>query len=249
MVVHRRRTAADSEARLESFFARELGAPEELLKAPGVHVLASPNRERASWHGYTLPVLLLGHAGSVVISVERALLARVREVASAAGETLDPEAAGELLRPAEERHPQGKALSGYALYCEPGEFTPRLDHPTDELKPSDSQWDDMRYHFDGPVFVARAEGGDVTSWAGIKCKDEHVWEIAVVTEEAYRRRGLARVVVSAATRYILEHGAVPLYVHPSSNEVSGRVARGLGYRQFAREAYVSVSDSDPTGMW
>ncbi len=250
-MLDRRHTSVSSEsaAKLERFFAGELGVSPEMLREPGWRVVSSPNREARSWHGYNLPLLLLSRSGSTVVSVAQEFVNATRQVMDTLHEAIDPRVGENLVDLVAPRFPGAKSLSGYAMYCEPDQFRPCLDHPSDLLRPTDPQWDDMRAHFDGPVFVARVETGQVGSWAGIKCKAGDVWEISVVTEEAYRRRGLAKVVVSAAARYILDHGAVPLYVYPATNEVSGRVARSLGFTQFALEAYCSVSDSDPTGMW
>ena len=59
----------------------------------------------------------------------------------------------------------------------------------------------------------------------------------MVTEAAYRGRGFAREVVSAATAHILEHGRVPLYIHDRSNLASGKVCRSLGYEEYGFEFF------------
>jgi predicted GNAT family acetyltransferase len=71
------------------------------------------------------------------------------------------------------------------------------------------------------------------SWAALKLKSEHVWEIAVATEADYRGRGYARDVVSAASRFTLEHGRLPIYIHDRDNGTSAFVARAAGYQLYA----------------
>lgn len=58
---------------------------------------------------------------------------------------------------------------------------------------------------------------------------ERIWEIgAVVTLEAYRRRGFARAVVSAALGFLKTHGLTPRYQFHYRNNASRGLAEGLG---------------------
>lgn len=240
---------SDSIERLKRFYARELGVSENLLARPGVHMISHPRRERESWCGYGLPLLMLQRDGGAVVSVEEALLPDAERIVGARAGELDAETVDWLLGIARSAHSGAKELSGYALYCEPVDFRPRAGAPVERLTPDAPEWGEMRKHFDGPVFVSRAADGHVASWAAVKLKDPRVWEIAVTTEEPYRGRGLGKLVVSAAARYILESGRTPLYVHDAPNVASARVARALGFTEFARAAYVSVGRPGATGMW
>ncbi len=237
----------ESVRRLERFFAQELDVDVWLFSVPGVHLFSSARRESESWCGYRLPVFFLERGESSVLSVEADFLPRARELLGEGAEGLA--VAQDLLVDSTVRWPSARLLDGYSLYCEPEGFHPQRAAPTEKLMPWDPEWESMSEHFDGPVFVTRTSLGDVASWAAVKLKDEHVWEIAVTTEEAYRGRGLAKSVVSAATEYILAEGRVPLYTHDEANPASGRVAQALGFTRFAREAYCSTSDTKPTGMW
>lgn len=235
---------------LEIFFARELGCSPALLSQPGVHVLGSPNREDLSWCDFRLPFLLLSRRGSTVVSVARDLLDPIRAILTAGHHGLDPRSLRAVQTLVASAYPGGKSLWGHALYCEADGFRPSWSRPTEKLLPDDPKWEDFQDHFDGPVFVTRTLAGDVAAWSAIKLKSDDVWEIAVTTEERYRGRGLAKVVVSAATQHIIECGRVPLYVHDESNIPSGRVARSLGYLEFGVEAFCSLSDPyHPTSMW
>ncbi|OPZ87944.1 MAG: GNAT acetyltransferase [bacterium ADurb.Bin429] len=83
--------------------------------------------------------------------------------------------------------------------------------------------------------MARNEWGHIVSWAALKCKSDDVWELAVVTDAPYRGRGLARSVVSHATRAALDAGKLPTYLYEVSNTASARVARALGYQFYGYE--------------
>lgn len=238
---------SESVRRLERFFARELDVEVWLFSVPGVHLLSSTRREAESWCGYRLPVFFLERGESSVLSVEADFLPRARELLGEGAEGLA--VARDLLVDSTVRWTSARLLDGYSLYCEPDGFRPQCAALTEKLMPWDPEWEQMSEHFDGPVFVTRTSGGHVASWAAVKLKDEHVWEIAVTTEEAYRGRGLAKAVVSAATEYVLAEGRVPLYTHDEANPASGRVAQALGFTPFGREAYCSVGETNLTGMW
>ena len=79
----------------------------------------------------------------------------------------------------------------------------------------------------------RGPRGRLLSWAAIKLKSDHVWEIAVATEADYRGRGYARDVVSAATRFALDNGRIAIYIHDRDNTTSAYVARAIGYQLYA----------------
>lgn len=235
--------------RLTAFFGEELGVPPELLTEPGVHVVTGPKREEPCWCDFRLPFLMIGHGNSTVISVTRSLMPRISSVLDSSAARITTEAVRAMQAVVSAAHPGVKCLAGRALYCEPEDFEPFDGHATEKLLPHHPDWDDFREHFDGPVFVVRAPDGDVAAWAAIKLKSDDVWEVAVTTEKRRRGRGLAKVVVSAATQHILECGRVPLYVHDDGNLPSARVARALGYGEFGREAFCSLSQTSLTGMW
>ena len=62
----------------------------------------------------------------------------------------------------------------------------------------------------------------------------------MATEADYRGRGYARDVVSAAARYTLEQGRLPVYVHDRDNGTSAFVARAVGF-----QLYAEIVLSDP----
>ena len=65
----------------------------------------------------------------------------------------------------------------------------------------------------------------------VQRKQHDLWghELAVVTEEALRGRGIARRLVAQAARRVLSDGAVPTYLHAFDNAASARVAEAAGF--------------------
>ena len=91
----------------------------------------------------------------------------------------------------------------------------------------------LRTRFDGAIFGVRGPHGRLISWAALKLKSQRVWEIAVATEADYRGRGYARDVVSAAARFTLDQGRLPIYIHDRDNGTSAFVARAAGFQLYA----------------
>ena len=83
--------------------------------------------------------------------------------------------------------------------------------------------------FNGPRLVAFADDGAPLAGVGIKIHDRFGYELAVVTEEVGRGRGLARRLVATAAHWVLDHGAVPTYLHHPSNVASAHVAEAVGF--------------------
>jgi predicted GNAT family acetyltransferase len=90
----------------------------------------------------------------------------------------------------------------------------------------------LRTRFDGAIFGVRGPRGRLISWAAIKLKSDTVWELAVATEADYRGRGYGRDVVAAATRYALDQGRLPIYIHDRDNGTSAFVARAVGFQLY-----------------
>jgi len=239
-------------ARLDQYWAEELGCAPDALHDGGVTVCAPRHREGPRWMGWLVPleciVLADAPSGTGVVSVTPYLEQTLSSFLYAAREDdcLPPEGKA-LVRFARDYLPTAYPKIHSILLCHPETFLPYPDVlPVEPLRNDDSQVDWFRYHFDGPVFVARGERGDIASWAAIKCKSAHVWEMAVATETNYRNRGLARSVVSHATRAALAAGKVPLYLHDISNTASARVCRSLGYQLYGHELTCESGRIPPT---
>jgi GNAT superfamily N-acetyltransferase len=216
------------------------------LQQPGLHLIPSVRRTRAGWGGYTVPVFALATRAGGVVSIRPDLAnAAVHELADARRDAPLGEPHFERLRRLARRAvPYVYSLSGYTLYCDPSGFRPYGSGVAgagpmlaERLDRADRRGLDLRRRFDGEIFVVSGARGEIASWAALKLKSAEVWEIAVVTEAAYRGRGYAKQVVSAATEYILSQGRFALYVHDRTNHASARVCRSLGYVEYAEEFF------------
>lgn len=83
--------------------------------------------------------------------------------------------------------------------------------------------------FGGQVLLAHDDDGQWLAGVGIKRHDRHGHELAVVTQPAANGRGLARRLVAQAARRVLDHGAIPTYLHDPANLASARVAVAAGF--------------------
>jgi GNAT superfamily N-acetyltransferase len=82
--------------------------------------------------------------------------------------------------------------------------------------------------FNGDVLVALVDDV-VAAGVGRKQHDRHGHELAVVTEEAHRGKGLAARLVAQAARRVLDDGAVPTYLHAPGNAASAATAERAGF--------------------
>jgi GNAT superfamily N-acetyltransferase len=223
---------------LDRFHAGELDCDPSLLEQPGVHLIPSGRRTRPGWGGYTVPVLALATRVGGIVSIRPDLTNGAdQELADASRVAPLGEPHFERLRRLARRAvPYVYSLSGHALYCDVASFRDYAG-AAERLDPADRRGHDLRRRFDGEIFVVSGTRGEIASWAAIKLKSPEVWEIAVVTEAAYRGRGYAKEVVSAATQFILGQGRLALYVHDRTNHASAKVCRSLGYVEYAEEFF------------
>lgn len=96
----------------------------------------------------------------------------------------------------------------------------------DEADPRVAPW--LR-PFGGDVLVALDDDGRYLAGVGIKRHSPLLVEVAVVTDERARGRGLARRLVAQATRACLARDQAVLYLHAPDNAASARVARAAGF--------------------
>lgn len=232
---------------LESFFAGELCIPVDLLHRHGIYVIANERRSHPVWHGFLVPLLVLVRSHSVAVSITPEMLSVAQEVMYARGHLHDKLV--HLQAEVAAKYARAKCVRGRVLYCQPSSFTPFPVAKVEMLDPSEPEMEEFRVHFDGQVFVSRSRSGQIAAWAAIKLKGEQVNEISVHTDPRHRGKGLAKQVVSTATAYILTQGKIPMYVQEEANAASSRVASVLGYTEFAREAFCSVTDVSDTGIW
>ena len=221
---------------LDAYAETILACPPRLARRGGVHLLNAPARGAPAWHGYTLPIVGLSFAPGAIIACRPDLIERLRaELGSDAHQTyLDGPAFRRLWRAVQRCVPNAFTLAGDFRAADGGTFAPSPTMPRAEhIDEADPAALHLRTRFDGAIFGVRGPHGRLISWAALKLKSDDVWEIAVATEADYRSRGYARDVVSAATRYTLDQGRLPIYIHDRDNGTSAFVARAAGYQLYA----------------
>jgi GNAT superfamily N-acetyltransferase len=99
--------------------------------------------------------------------------------------------------------------------------------------------------FGHDVLVELDDDGAYLAGVGIKRHLDSGWEISVGTEERARGRGLARRLVATAAAYILDHGAVALYLHADDNHASAKVAEASGFPDLGWRVLTPPDPGDP----
>ena len=221
---------------LDAYAESVLACPPAVARRGGVHLLAASQRGLPTWHGFTMPLVALSFEPGAVIACRPDLVDRLRaELGSDIRlQHLDGPAFRRLWRAVQRCLPNAFTLAGDFRAAHQATFIPsptieRAEH-IDQDDPSALH---LRTRFDGAIFGVRGPRGRLISWAALKLKSEHIWEVAVATEADYRGRGYARDVVSAAARFTLDHGRLPTYIHDRDNSTSAFVARAVGFQRYA----------------
>lgn len=184
----------------------------------GVVVVGSPVRSSPGWDGTVRPVAGVVTSAGAVVSVPAGAVDAVEAVAGDL-DTIGAEIGGAL------------GLTGWTFAR--GAF--RWSHaPTagDDigvwLDPRDERVPAWLHPFNGDVLVTLVEGA-VAAGVGRKQHDRYGHELAVVTEEGHRGKGLAARLVAQAARRVLDDGAVPTYLHAPGNAASAATADRAGF--------------------
>ncbi len=191
--------------------------------AAGLTVIGDPTRLEPTWDGTVRPLQGVGNGEGTVIAVPPDAADAVRSALSAG---LDRPGLGDQLG---DLLGVGPAAFGAGVFRTTAHIDPDIaevgvwfEHQTAELP----AW---LAPFNGPRLVAFGDDGAPIGGLGIKIHDRYGHEIAVVTEEAARGKGVARRLVATAARRILADGAVPTYLHATDNLASARVADAVGF--------------------
>ena len=201
--------------------------------ATGVDVVASPTRDEPGWDGTVRPLvgaLRPDGTGQLVVSPS----VHDRVAALVAGRDV------ERLRDRDTRRAVGEAVGeegsvlgfGVMRWVARGEDevagdVEELGVWLDHRDPRVPEW---LHPFGGEALVALDEDGAYAAGVGVKRHDPTGHELAVVTDEQHRGRGLARRLVATAARHELQRVPVVTYLHDPANTGSARVADAVGFR-------------------
>jgi GNAT superfamily N-acetyltransferase len=179
-----------------------------------------------------MPIVALSFAQGAVIACRPDLVDKLRaELGSDVRQRyLDGPAFRRLWRAVQRTTPNAFTLAGDLRAADASTLVvPQSIERAEYIPAEDAAALHLRTRFDGAIFGVRGPHGRIVSWAALKLKSAHVWEIAVATEADYRGRGYARDVVAAAARHTIEQGRLPVYIHDRDNSTSGFVARATGF--------------------
>jgi hypothetical protein len=198
---------------------------------PGeVVVVGSPMRVGPGWDGRTRPFIGVASPEGAVLSVPPGAEPAVRRLGLSRQRLLSvPEegdrALGEDIGRAV-RQVGGRLGRGcFRWTVRPAE----LEDAGEWLPTSDPRVPSWLHPFNGDVLIAWDEDGNYGAGVGRKQHDRWGHELAVVTEEPLRGRGIARRLVAQAARRVLADGAVPTYLHDFDNRASAHVADAAGF--------------------
>jgi GNAT superfamily N-acetyltransferase len=204
-----------TDQRLVKFLIEYLGGWSD---EPGLTVVGAEARTLPGWDGAIREVVGVATPEGGVISVRPELARPVRAAVPTWSDVPSK-------LPAAVGHPQARTYSGtFRWSTEPadladaGEWVPLTD-------PRVPEW---LHPFGGPALIAWADG-EYAAGVGIKRHNAAGMEISVGTDERHRGQGLAARLVAQAARWILDQGAVPIYLHDPANVASDRTALRAGF--------------------
>lgn len=210
-----------AEQRLEAHLRSWVGAWPP--PAPGIHVVVDAARRRPTWDGTIRPLQGVSDGVGTVISVPP----DVRDVvADLIGDDLGAPGLGDRVGAV---LGVGPARIGTGVFRTTARVDPAIDEVGEWFSEHREGLPDWLAPFNGPRLVVFDDDGTPIAGVGIKVHDRYGHELAVVTDEAARGRGLARRLVATAARRVLDEGAVPTYLHDPRNVASARVAEAVGF--------------------
>lgn len=184
-------------------------------------VTSAPSRSEPGWDGAVHAVVGVSDGRGAVLSVPPERVDAVAGVASDLAGLRSATGLGDALG-----RPGARLFEGVFRWSEaPAD----LEDGGDWVPVGDPRVPPWLLPFGGEVLMAFDEHGDYVAGVGIKRHDAVGRELAVVTEEAARGRGLARRLVAQAARRVLDEGGIPTYLHADANVRSAKVADAAGF--------------------
>lgn len=246
----------DLDGRVHLYLQRDLGVSFQSFPRAGIDVRESP--KQTDVRGNRLSIVGIGDGALATATPDvAAAISPVLNTLTVA-ELFSPLGLAELGRAMKPEHAESLAHGMEYALTDPSKFRPadtahqpvplrKKDIPQEQFElrmserrsPAEAEQDDFVwafacYHDDRDAVGTELApfGSQCASIAVVIWMSRDVASFGVGTEEAYRGRGYALAAVSAATRFVLEQGAVAIYGSHATNVASLRIPRRLGY-QFA----------------
>ncbi|WP_395153168.1 GNAT family N-acetyltransferase [Ilumatobacter sp.] len=214
-------THPDLEQRLRLHLTEWVGQWPPL--ADGITVVGDPARLQPTWDGSIRKLLGVGNGRATIIAVPPL---QADAVAAALADGPDRAGLGDELGAI---LGLGAARFGAGVFRSTTTVDPTIEALGEWIATQNSDLPAWLAPFNGPRLVARNDAGEVIASVGIKIHDRYGYELAVVTEAEARGQGFARRLVATAARWVLDDGAIPTYLHESSNLASAHVADAVGF--------------------
>jgi GNAT superfamily N-acetyltransferase len=198
---------------------------------PGeVVVVGSPMRVGPGWDGRTRPFIGVASPEGMVLSVPPGTEPVLRRLGLSRRQLMSVPHGGDAGLGEEIGRAVGLAGGRLGRGCFRWTMRPAdLEDAGEWLPTRDPRVPSWLHPFNGDVLIAWDEEGNYGAGVGRKQHDRWGHELAVVTEEALRGRGIARRLVAQAARRVLADGAVPTYLHDFDNRASAHVADAAGF--------------------
>lgn len=193
----------------------------------GLTVVAVRDRDEPGWDGRPRPLLgAVDDEGDGIVAVTPAIHLAVAELLHGEGV--------EVLEDADLRRRVGELAGGEGAVLGAGvlRWATEVDDtfaPIGSWLPhTDPRVPEWLHPFGGEALVA-LEDGRYVGGVGIKRHGPAGHELAVVTDEQHRGRGIARRLVATAARHQLATVPVVTYLHGQGNAASAAVADAVGF--------------------
>ena len=184
----------------------------------GLTVVGSARRVEPGWDGAVHAVIGVSTPSDGVLSVPPSAVPAVADLVARDADLVGVPAAARV---------DGQWFTGVFRWSTAPAPLPDAGHWLPAVDPSVPAW--LRPFGHDVLVAVDPDTGQHLAGVGIKRHDRRGHELAVVTAEAARGRGLARRLVAQAARRVLDEGAVPTYLHAPDNHGSARVADAAGF--------------------
>ena len=244
-------------SKLDNHFRIEFGVSFSDLRDGETRFVATARREAKRFAGYLLPVWFARQDNRCIISTSPELQSRVESACDGftAEEVFSKKGLGKAAELAEE---MGGSIHNHGpyFYNTPNTFKPYKGYEVTELRETDRDtflkhetwfgpfngyWDESRRN---TMVFTIFESNIPVSTAYTMSNSTHAWEIAVWTQQKYRRRDYGKTVVTAAVEATFASGRLSLYSTSWENIASRRLAESLRYQLYCENYAIKTEEKE-----